>query len=222
MSKFDIKILSSGSQGNAILFVDSILLDTGISFKKLLPLNLKAVLLTHIHGDHFNRSTIRKIHVTDDTINFMCGDFLKDELLAMGIPEKNIKIVEAGKQYKVDGVTFSPIALYHDVPNFGYRLMKGGHKHIHATDTFSMDGITAKNYESATIEANHCIDTALKIIEQKNNDREFCHLERAIRTHLSVQKSVQFIKENNIKKHIPVHVGSSTRDQVEIYIKENN
>ena len=162
MSDFDIDILSSGSHGNAILFNNSILLDTGIAFKKL-PLNIKAVLLTHLHGDHFNKSTIRKIHISDDSIKFFCGEFLKDELLSMGIPEKNIVTVQPGKKYKIYGVIFSPIALYHDVPNFGYRLMRNGHRHIHATDTFSMDGITAKNYESATIEANHCIDTAIKI-----------------------------------------------------------
>ena len=219
VSKFNIKILSSGSQGNAILFNNSILLDTGISFKKLLPFNIKAVLLTHVHGDHFNRLTIRSIHINDDTINFMCGDFLKDELLAMGVSEKNIKIIELGKKYKVGGVIFSPIFLHHDVPNFGYRLAKNGYKHIHATDMFSMGGITAKNYDSATLEANHCIDSAKKIIEQKKIDREFCHMQRAIKTHLSVQNSVKFIQENNIKNYMPVHVGNSTRDQVEKYIK---
>lgn len=211
------KILSSGSQGNAILFDDSILLDTGISFKKL-P-RVKAVLLTHIHGDHFNQATIRNIHISDESIKFCCGDFLVDDLLKIGLPEENIKIIEAGKIYKIEGVIFSAFNLYHDTPNFGYRLMKDGYKHLHATDTFSMDGITARGYDSATLEANHCIDAAKAIIDKKKNDREFCHLERAIRTHLSVQKSVEFIKKNKIKKYIPVHIGSSTSDDVEKYIK---
>ena len=215
--KFDI--LTSGSQGNAILFDDGILLDTGISFKKL-P-KIKMVLLTHIHGDHFNSSTIRNIHVNDESIKFCCGNFLVDDLLKIGLPKENIKIIEAGKLYKFEGVTFSPFNLYHDVPNFGYRLMKDGYKHIHATDTFSIDGITAKDYDSATLEANHCIDAARKIIDDRKKDREFCHLERAVRTHLSVQKSVEFIKKNNIKKHIPVHIGSATLGEVKKYIKSN-
>lgn len=216
-----IEILSSGSHGNAILFDNSILLDTGISFKKLLPLKIKSVLLTHIHGDHFNRSTIRKIHTADDTIRFFCGDFLREDLLNMGMPEKNIIVINPGYKYKVNGVLFSPISLYHDVPNFGYRLIKDGHKHIAATDTFSMEGITAKNYDSATVEANHCIDAAMAIIEDKKKLGEFCHLQRAIKTHLSVQKAVKFIKENNIKKYLPVHVGSSTIEQVNQYIDNN-
>ena len=215
---FNIDILSSGSQGNAILFDNSILLDTGISFKKVPQGVIKAVLLTHIHGDHFNKTTIRKIHVSDNNIKFICGDFLQDELLKMGVDKKNIGIVEPGKKYKINGIVFSPVSLYHDVPNFGYRLEKNGHKHIHATDTFSMDGITAKKYDSATIEANHCIDAALKIIDEKKNNGDFTHLERAIKTHLSVQKSVKFIEENNIKNYIPVHIGSSTRDHVKKYI----
>jgi len=211
------KILSSGSQGNAILFDDIVLLDTGISFKKL-PAGIKAVLLSHIHGDHFNNTTIRKLHISDESINFVCGEFLKEYLIEIGIPKKNIKIVDAGKQYKIAGVTFSPILLNHDVMNYGYRLLKDGHKHLHATDSYSMEGITAKNYDSVTLEANHCIDAALKIIEEKKVSGEFCHLQRAIKTHLSVQKSVQFIKDNNIKSYTPVHIGSSTRDQVENYI----
>lgn len=212
------KILSSGSHGNAILLDESILLDAGIPFKNL-PGGIKAVLLTHKHGDHLNNTTIRKLHISDESIKFVCGDFLKNNLLNIGIPEKNIKVVESGKQYKISGVQFSPIALYHDVQNIGYRLMKNGYKILCATDTYSMEGITANGYDLALLEANHCIDAATSIIEKKSESGEFCHLKRAIKTHLSVQKFVQFIKNNNIKNYIPVHVGGSTHKQVEEYIK---
>lgn len=214
------RILSSGSHGNAILFDDSILLDAGISYKRLPP-GIKVVLLTHCHGDHYNQTTIRNLHLLDESINFVCGTFLKENLLCAGIPENNIKTVEAGKQYKIAGVQFSPIALYHDVKNYGYRIMKNNYKILCATDTLSMEGITAKGYDLALLEANHCIKAATSIIEKKAELGEFCHLNRAIKTHLSVQKSVKFINENNIKNYVPVHIGGLTRNHVEKYIESN-
>lgn len=34
-------------------------------------------------------------------------------------------------------------------------------------------------------------------------------------THLDVHEAISFTKENNIKKLIPVHIGDSTRKEVE-------
>ncbi len=57
------KIISSCSTGNATIIRDIILIDCGVTFKKLEKYykQLKIVLLTHVHQDHFNRSTIKKI-----------------------------------------------------------------------------------------------------------------------------------------------------------------
>lgn len=213
MRTLNIQIIGSGSKGNCIKFDDSILLDAGLSFSKIKDHvdGVKIVLLTHFHTDHYSPTTIRKLHIADEKIKFCCGDFLKKHLTDIGIQEKNIAILEPGKVYRKDGIIFSPVNLFHDVQNVGYRLIKGDYKHFHATDTFSLDGITAKNYDSATIEANHCLDAALKIIEEST---EFTHMKRTIKTHLSVEKSIDFIKKNNIKKYIPVHIGSSTRTEV--------
>ena len=52
-------IISTGSQGNAIVLNNIILLDCGVPFRDLKDVykGLKIVLLTHIHGDHFNKTT---------------------------------------------------------------------------------------------------------------------------------------------------------------------
>lgn len=44
-------IIQTGSQGNAVLHYDSILVDIGISFRKLKPYanKIQMVLLTHTH-----------------------------------------------------------------------------------------------------------------------------------------------------------------------------
>ena len=49
-------IISTGSKGNAIVLNKIILLDCGVPFRELKDVykDLKIVLLTHAHGDHFN------------------------------------------------------------------------------------------------------------------------------------------------------------------------
>ena len=54
-------IIATGSTGNAVK-INDILIDCGVSFKKLKDVykHIKLVLLTHEHSDHFRPSTIRK------------------------------------------------------------------------------------------------------------------------------------------------------------------
>ena len=73
-----------------------------------------------------------------------------------------------------------------------------------------MQGITAKGYDVGVIEVNHELEAAKAIIKQKAIDGEFCHLERAIKTHLSVQSTIDFMNENGIQKLYLVHIGGST------------
>ena len=217
-----INIIGTGSTGNSILLCDSVLIDIGLTFNAISDhaQQIKAVLLTHRHGDHLNKSTIRRLYAQNEKVKFCCGEFIFGDLLMMGVDRKRIVVIDAGGKYKIDDVTFSPFDLHHDVPNFGYRVMQGGKKLIYATDTFSLDGITAKNYDYGLIEANHDLDTALEIIRTKMLDGEFCHLNRAIKTHLSVDKAIKFINENQIKKWYPVHIGASTAKKVNEKIGE--
>lgn len=209
------EILASDSSGNAFLFDEKILLDAGVSFTKLKSRvdisKIKYVLLTHKHGDHFNKSTIRKLYVETEA-KFLCGRWLKDEL---GLFVNNVETINTNQLYKLDDIIISAFNLYHDVQNCGYRLVKGGYKHFHATDTAHLKGISAKNYDSATIEANHCEFKALEIINSAKLHGEFTHLQGAMNSHLSVQKALEFVKQNNIKKVDFVHIGSSTRREVE-------
>ena len=211
-----INIIGTGSAGNAILFCDSVLLDAGLPYKYLSEYaqQIEAVLLTHIHGDHFNKSAIRSLYINNEKIKFCCGEFLEQSLIDLGIEKSRIIILELGKKYCIGDITFSPVFLHHDVKNFGYRIMQNGHKHFHATDAANLDGISAKDYDSATVEANHDLDSANRIIRERTINGEFCHLSRAIKTHLSVDKAIKFITDNNIKNYYPVHIGGLTKDEV--------
>ena len=68
------KIIATGSKGNAILYHNCILVDCGVPFTLLKPYykDIKLVLLTHIHGDHFNIQTIKKLAFERPSIRFGC------------------------------------------------------------------------------------------------------------------------------------------------------
>lgn len=187
-------VLSSGSSGNCVIYHNSIAVDMGISYSLIKPYqrNLQIVLLTHIHGDHFNLSTIKKLAFERPTLRFACGEFLADKL--QGI--KNVDILKSGLIYDYGMFKISPITLYHDVPNFGYRIFKGNHKTIHITDTAHLEKIEAKNYDLYAIEANYNEETIFKSIENKIKKGEFAHQIGSVKTHLSEQQARDFVFKN--------------------------
>src|ERR1035437_6066455 len=137
--KVEYKIISSGSKGNAILYHNYILVDCGVPFSLLKPYlkDIKLVLLTHIHGDHFNYNTIKKLSFERPSIRFGCGVHL-----ALSLPPHiNIDIYNPGMTYVYNFGTVTPVELVHDVPNFGYKLHILNTKIFHATDTSNLDNI---------------------------------------------------------------------------------
>ena len=112
------KIISSCSTGNAVILKDIILIDCGVNFKRLEKYykNLKIVLLTHIHADHFNKTTIKRLAEERPTLRFACGEWLLKPLLACGVDKRNIDVLEIGTKYDYKAFKVVPVKLYHDVP----------------------------------------------------------------------------------------------------------
>lgn len=209
------KTIESGSGGNCFLY-GSLMIDLGLSYAKTKPYleDVKYCLMTHFHEDHINDVVIRKVFVCHENIKFVCGGWMVKPLKKIGVDENRIIVVEFGKVYNLDDYKISPVLAYHDVENCGYRILHNGKKHLHITDTVTLDGIEAKGYDSASIECNHEINKALELIKQAKNNDEFSHLRGAINSHLSVDKVIKFCKENGIKRLIPVHIGNSTKNEV--------
>ena len=205
------KVLGSSSAGNCFLINDDLMIDAGLPYSKIKDKvkNVRYVLLTHIHGDHFNTSTIRKLLVENENIIFVCGEWLSEHLFKIANPE-NVMVYNFDVLNVLD-YKIAMIEAYHDVPNCGYRIMQGSHKHLHITDTVTLDGIEAKGYDTASIECNHERERALQLIEEAKENGEFSHLKGAINSHLSVDKTIQFCKDNKISKLYPIHIGSSTK-----------
>jgi mRNA degradation ribonuclease J1/J2 len=187
-------VISSGSKGNCVIYHNSIAVDMGVPYKMISNHKnaLQIVLLTHIHGDHLNISTIKKLAFERPTLRFACGEFLTEYLEGI----KNIDVLEAGKIYDYGQFKVSPIHLYHDVSNFGFRIFKDETKIIHATDTAHLEGITAKDYDLYAIESNYNEDTIFESIKNKQSKGEFAYQLGSIKTHLSEQQARDFIFKN--------------------------
>lgn len=189
-----VHILGTGSAGNAIIYHNTILIDCGVPYSLIKPhvKNLQIILLTHSHGDHINLKTLRKIISERPTLRIGCCEWMKPYVTEF----KNVDIFEIGKINNYGPFKISAIQLYHDVKNCGYRIFKGDHKLIHATDTAHMEGITAKNYDLFCIESNYNEDTVFETIERIERNGGFAHQRGSIQTHLSEQQCNKFFYEN--------------------------
>ena len=192
------KVISSGSEGNAVIYNNAIMVDCGVSLKALeaVKRSLKIVLLTHKHSDHLKIRTLQRLQAERPTLRVACGDFLLEELPCI----KNIDVLQVGKIYDYGAFKVSPVKLYHDVPNFGWRIfLPNGQKIFHATDTVHLEGISAKGYDLYAIEHNYCEEYIQEAIEEARANGEYTHAYGNINTHLSIQQARAFIEANRKK-----------------------
>ena len=183
------RIIATGSRGNAVLY-DHCLVDVGVPYASLEPFmkDVKIIFLTHIHNDHFNLRTLKRISKLHPTIPIVCCDWLSKTL-----GEIKHHVLEIGKVYDFGYVKASPVKLYHDVPNCGWRLFIGNEKIFHATDTAHLRGISASGYDIYGIEHNYDENEVDDIIELKRQNHQFAHEIGAKESHLSIQQAEEFI-----------------------------
>lgn len=191
-------IISSCSKGNATVIRDIILIDCGVSFKQLNKVykDIKLVLLTHIHKDHFNKSTLKKLAEERPTLRFACCEWLVKDLIKCGVNKRNIDILEIGKKYDYKLFKVAPIKLYHDVLQCGFRVLFEDYKVIYATDTKTLEGISAKNYDLYLIEANYTEEEIQDRIKKKQEQYKYAYEFRAKDNHLSKEKCDEFLLKN--------------------------
>ena len=191
-------IISTGSHGNAVVLQDIILIDCGVTFKALQEVykDLKIVLLTHIHIDHFNPTTIKTLARERPTLRFGCCEWLVKDLVNAGVDKRNIDVLEIGKIYDYKAFKVSPIKLYHNVPNAGYRVFLGGEKAIYATDTEHLEGITARGYDLYMIEGNYTDEDLQERINAKLETGEYCYELNVANRHLSKEQADAFLLDN--------------------------
>lgn len=197
MSKIPYTIISSGSSGNAVIVNKNILIDCGVSFAQLHHYykDLKIVLLTHIHSDHFRKKTIKKLSQERPTLRFACGKWLVPAV-AQCVPKENIDVLEFDVMYNYGICKIIPVPLVHDVPNCGYKIHLPIGKLIYATDTNNLNGITARDYDLYLIEANYEDSEIEERIAAKKENGEYAYEISVLHNHLSKAKCDDFIYRN--------------------------
>lgn len=187
------EIIHSGSDGNCTIVNGIIAIDCGLTYKKLKNYfnTVKIVLLTHIHHDHFNKKAIQILAENHPSLRFGCCEWLVQDLIDCGVNKKNIDIFEIGQKYDYGLFQIIAVKLYHDVPQCGYRLFMNGKKLIYATDTRTLDGIVAKNYDVYLVEGNY--ENEEELHERAYNSE---YEARVKNTHLSREYTTKWLLEN--------------------------
>lgn len=202
------EIISTGSKGNAVVYNDCILVDCGVSYTKIKQheARLQIVLLTHEHKDHINIKTLQRLQANRPTLRIGCGKWMLPLLSGLN----NIDVYEVGKIYNYGSFRISPVKLYHDVDQVGYRLFIGNYKIFHATDTAHLKGITAKDYDLYAIEHNYDEEKAQQAIEIAKETGEYCHATGSINSHLSIEQAWEFINKNKKESSETVQLHKSS------------
>lgn len=213
LKMIDFRVVKSSSSGNAFSVNNRILIDVGVQFRYI-DFKPEVVILTHTHSDHFCQTTLRKLIVEYDPIIFAPVHFTT----TIGLNSRKIVKVEYPNVYKWNDYKFMPVIAHHDVPNYGYRVAKT-QKHLHITDTSSVEGIEAKNYDSASVECNYCEIKMDELCSQKYDTYQ--HFFKSKNNHLSVQKCIKFMESNSIHTLYPCHISSLFENEVWRAFDEN-
>ena len=160
-------VLATGSAGNAVVLNGSILIDCGVSCKALeeVKRDLKLVLLTHAHGDHFKPRTVRALHRERPALRWGCCDWMVGPLLEAGVDKRVIDVLTPGQEVVYQDLCYlTPEALTHDVPNCGY-----------------------------LIEANHTRTELEERVAAKHAAGEYAYEVRAAANHLSQEQALDWL-----------------------------
>jgi phosphoribosyl 1,2-cyclic phosphodiesterase len=199
MSSKAYNIISTGSKGNAVILGGAVLIDAGVPFKALKPYlaPLKLVLLTHKHSDHFNSTTIRTAARERPTLRFGCGMWLINPLIVdCGVAHDRIDVLDCDHIYNYGAFSVAPVPLVHNVPNQGYKIHFSDWKALYATDTNSLNGVFAKDFDLYLIECNYEEEAIRARIAEKEITGEYAYERQVLKNHLSKAKCDDFIYRN--------------------------
>lgn len=195
-------VIATGSQGNAVALGGEILIDCGVPYKHIAHIvpTLKLVLLTHRHADHFASTTIKRLHRERPTLRFGCCEWMVPYLVSAGVSPTVIDIFAPlfGCVYAYDHhhILISPFSLFHDVENCGYKITYNRKEILYATDTSTLDHVTAKGFDLYLIEANHTEEELADRIRRKTESGEYVYEFRVEGTHLSRESADAWLAMN--------------------------
>lgn len=193
------EIINTGSDGNAVVINDIILIDCGVTYKALKPYvdKLKLVLLTHSHGDHFRSTTVRRLAAERPTLRWAGGLWMTPLLVGI-VGKRNIDILPSdGRKIDYKLFTVKSYSTTHNAENCAYSIeFKNGERLFYATDCNNLNGIEAKGYDLYMVEANYTDEEIAERIRSKEEQGLFAYEKQVVKNHLSKKKAENWLYDN--------------------------
>ena len=213
----EVTAIASSSKGNCYRITDgstSLLLECGINYRdiqKALNFQMTQIsgcLISHEHGDH--------VKSIKDVLKAGINCYMSSGTAgAINVSHHRIKLVEAGKPFKIGTFQIMAFDVQHDVAQpYGFLIMnKEGEKLLFATDTYyikyKFPGLThilvECNYSEKILKENIENGSVPKVMEK-----------RLLQSHFSLENVKDFLKANDLSKVQEIwllHLSSSNSDE---------
>lgn len=194
--KINLRIIGSGSSGNATLFNISghdtwLLFDCGVPYmaKQIADYNVSAVLVTHCHSDHCG-----KVKYIKDIPIYGTYDELTDERVTktyvMSKNKPEFKFIDVGEWFFIDDYAIIALDAAHDTPNpCHYFVSDGVRSFFYGCDTGYIQDELDEYFDSSDVIMIECDYDSDSMETDMINGREVNYLysdelkQRVIGTH---------------------------------------
>lgn len=191
------KVIASGSNGNSVLIGD-VLVDCGISFKKVKPYMkyVKYLIITHIHSDHLKLNTYNKIRQLYPHI--VCiGNWEVAQNVVVDIISQN------GKPVEHKGRAFVGIEVPHDVTTYAYTWEIDGGRVLYCTDASDItpvaEYLNGDKINYFFLESNHD-EKKVELIREDAYAKYGYDAYSGAKRHLSTQVAKTFYYMNRVNR----------------------
>lgn len=211
----NIKIIASGSSGNAYIISDgktSLLLDAGIPYRDIQigcsfkTSDIRGCLISHSHKDHSKcaKELIKRgidVYTSRGTIE------------ACELTGYRVHTVADRRSFKIGTLTVIPFDVQHDVPEpLGFLVASEAtqEKVLYFTDTYYLK----YRFEGITHILGECNYDSVSLNEAVRDGRTSPELAaRIIKSHMSLEHFLEFLKANDLSKVKQIYL---------IHLSDNN
>lgn len=198
----EIKVIGSGSSGNAYRISDSetsLLLDAGLPIKVIKQAldfrvrDISGCLITHSHGDHSKAAgDLAKAGIDIYTS--------KGTIDACRLAGHRIKAIAALREFTVGTFTVLPFDVQHDAPeSLGFLLQSraSGEKLLYFTDTYYIK-YKFKGLTHIMGECNYSMDIVEQSVRHGYIPPEL--VPRLVKSHMSIEHFIDLLKANDLRQ----------------------
>jgi len=214
----DIKIIASGSKGNAYYISDgvsSLLLDAGVPIKAIqakigfVLSDVSAALISHKHNDHCK--------AVSDLIRYGVDVYAPQEVFdAKGITSHRAHYLEAMQGIKIGSFSVMPFDCHHDCVNYGYLIQSAvtGERLLFFTDTYYIN-YRFERLDYIMAECNYADDIVNSNVEK--GVMPWQTKPRLIKSHMSIDTFIEMLQANDLsrlKRIYLLHMSDRNGDEV--------